>query len=671
MTHPKDDSPMIVTAQDGRGSAAPVSQQAAAADSAFVARRAASWLLAQRKADGHWVGELEGDTILETEWVLLKAFLGELDDPEVVAACRSVRRDARPEGGWAIYPGGPFEISASVKAYFALKLVGVSPDEPDMVRARELILQHGGLDACNSFTRFYLALLGQIPYDDCPAVPPELVWLPSWVPFSLAAMSSWTRTLVVPLAILSSLKPCRPVPDALRIDELKNPHFVPDWRKPAGLFTWRGFFLGVDRLLKAFDRIKPGVWRRAAVRSCHQWMLDHFEDSDGLGAIFPPMIYTVIVLETLGYDRNDRLFEWAVRQLDDLKVRDEENGLLWLQPCLSPVWDTAIATIALADVRDAQAENNPAARAELETALTTASRWLVAREIRRKGDWAIRRRFRHIEPSGWAFEYLNDHYADIDDTAMVLMALDRAGLRDDPTVKPAIERALNWLLALQGRDGAWAAFDADIDNQVLTQVPFADHNAMLDPGCADITARVVEMLGQLGFASSHPSIQRALEFIWSRQEPEGWWEGRWGVNAIYGTWQVLQGLAALGWPMSDPRLVKAADWLETIQQADGGFGESCRSYEDRSWIGQGPPTPSQTAWGLLGLIAAGRADSPAAHRAAAWLRDRQTSHGDWPEDQFTGTGFPKVFYLKYHLYRVSFPIMALARHARALTRRPS
>lgn len=620
-------------------------------------RRAEDWLIARRRPDGHWLAELEGDTILESEWVLLKAFLGELDEPRVVKACRYIRNRQRPEGGWAIYPGGPFELSASLKAYWCLKMAGVPIDEPDMVRARELILEAGGVWAVNSFTRFYLALLGQIPYDDVPSVPPELVAVPSWLPFSLAEMSSWTRTMVVPLAIVSTLQPRRELPERMSIKELFRPgEETPPSRWTRPRLSWSNFFLCVDKALKVYHRFATKWARNWAVRDCHRWMLDHFENSDGLGAIYPPMVYTLFVFEALGYDRKSPIYEWAVRQLDDLAI--EEGETLRFQPCLSPVWDTAIATIALAD------GGNPSNADRLrETA-----RWLLSREIRRPGDWARRRRFRKIEPSGWVFEYMNDHYADLDDTAMVVMAMHRAGLGDEPAAKAATIRAVNWLLALQGRDGGWAAFDADIDNRVLTKVPFADHNAMLDPSCADITARVLEMLGSLGYSAEHPAAARALEFLWRTQEPEGCWEGRWGVNYVYGTWQVLQGMRAIGVPMDHPRLRKAADWLESTQQSDGGWGESCMSYEDRAWMGRGEPTPSQTAWAVLGLVAAGRADGAAARRGIAWLLDRQRPEGDWEEQTYTGTGFPKVFYLKYHHYRVYFPLMALARHRDAASR---
>jgi len=370
------------------------------------------------------------------------------------------------------------------------------------------------------------------------------------------------------------------------------------------------------------------------------------------------MIYTVIALEVLGYDRDSAPVQWAHRQLEDLII-EEEDGKVRLQPCVSPVWDTAIATIALAD-----AQLPP-----YHPSLFRAVRWLLGKEVRVKGDWAVRRP--GVEPGGWHFQYHNELYPDIDDTAMVLLALQRTALGDSPEVKGATERGVNWLLGMQNRDGGWAAFDVDIDNEVLTKVPFADHNAMLDPSCADITARILELLGTLGHGPDHPSAVKALDYLWRTQEPEGCWYGRWGVNYIYGTWQVLQGLAALGFPMDDPRLQKGADWLESVQQPCGGWGESCHSYDDPTTMGRGEPTASQTAWALLGLIAAGRAESSSVTRGIQYLMGTQRPDGSWDEAPFTGTGFPRVFYLRYHLYRIYFPLMALSRYQAAAGALPS
>ncbi len=610
--------------------------------------RANDWLLARQHDEGYWVAELEGDTILESEYVLLLAFLGLESNPVCARMARYIRDQQLEDGGWAIYPGGPTDVSASVKAYFALKLVGIDPLDPAMVRARSAILEAGGAHECNSFTRFYLALLGQISYDDCPCVPPELVLIPAWLNFSLSAMSAWTRTIVVPLSIMSFYKPVRRLEPDRGIAELFRPDRALPSRATARWFTWTNFFLGMDRVLKWLDRRVPGALRKPAVRTAHQWMLAHCENTDGLGAIFPPMVYSIIALRCLNYDVDSTEVQWALRQLRGLQIA--EGDQVRVQPCTSPVWDTAIATICLAD----------AGVPPDHSAWKRAVDWLLSKEVRHPGDWQIRRP--GLEPTGWHFQFHNAFYPDLDDSAMVLLGLKRSPLASEPATAAAVARGVDWLLSMQNRDGGWAAYDVDIDNQVLTKLPFADHNAMLDPSCADITARVIELLGTLGYRSEHPSVARALEYLFRTQEPEGCWYGRWGVNYVYGTWQVLQGLCAIEFPMDHPALEKAAAWLESTQQPSGAWGETCRSYDEPALKGTGAATPSQTAWATLGLIAAGRASTPAVKRGIEYLVETQLADGSWEENSFTGTGFPRVFYLKYHYYRVYFPLMAIARH---------
>ncbi len=614
--------------------------------------RTRDWLLGRQEDEGYWVAELEGDTILESEYVLLMTFLGRETDEVSLRCARYIADHQLPDGAWAIYPGGPGEISASVKAYFALKLTGRSPEAPEMVRAREAILAMGGAHACNSFTRFYLALLGQIAYDETPCVPPELILLPPRLRFSLFAMSAWTRAIVVPLSIMSYHKPVRTLAPEQGIAEL----FLPErpTRNRGGLISWHRFFLGLDRVLKWLDRRVPAAWRRPGLRAAHRWMMEHCEDTDGLGAIFPPMVYAVIALKCLGYADDSPEVQWAMEQLDDLQIA--EGDRIRLQPCVSPVWDTAIATIAMADA------DLPASHPAWGRAID----WLLAKELRAAGDWAINGP--KVEPTGWHFQFHNKFYPDLDDSAMVMLALSRSPMAADPAVEAATRRGLDWLLAMQNRDGGWAAYDVDIDNQVLTKLPFADHNAMLDPSCADITARVIELMGTLGYSLDHPSVCKALDYIWRNQEPEGCWYGRWGVNYIYGTWQVLQGLAAIDYPMDRPEIHRAVAWLEATQQPSGGWGETCRTYDDPSLKGTGDPTPSQTAWAVLGLVAAGRAETPAVRRGIAYLLDQQNADGSWDETSYTGTGFPRVFYLAYHYYRIYFPLMAISRYRAALER---
>lgn len=670
--------------------------------------RTRDWLLARQHADGYWVGELEGDTILESEYALLLAYLGQERSELVRDLARHILKQQLPEGGWAMFPGGPPEVSGSVKAYWALKIAGHDPQSEPMRRAREAILRAGGAERVNSFTRYYLALLGAISYRQCPAVPPELVLLPAWAPFNIYEMSSWSRTIVVPLSLLWAFQPARPLPEELQIRELfhTTPEALPvsmppsaalDAMKRRARFPWARFFGLVDRGWKGLERLGIRPLRRRAVRRAADWMVERFEESDGLGAIFPPIIWSVVALKCLGHSDDSPLVQAALRELERLQIRDDD-GAVRLEPCKSPVWDTALSLLAL---REAEVPaDDPAVRRGVN--------WLLSKEVRRRGDWAVRNP--GLAPGGWFFEFHNAFYPDIDDTIMVTMALasclpgeghrlwtaalvptgpqghtstpDLAAVVAGRTVYPwqaqrdveqmqpmlaAIGRAVTWVLGMQCRGGGWGAFDRDNDRELLTRVPFADHNAMIDPPTADITARTLEMFGRLGVDPDHPSIRRALEFVWSEQEPDHCWYGRWGVNYLYGTWQVLVGLREVGVPVSDPRIQAAARWLKDQQQAAGGWGESALSYDHPQLRGAGPPTASQTAWALMGLMAAGEVHSPAVRRGVDYLLETQGPDGAWEEDQFTGTGFPRVFYLKYHLYRIYFPLMALARYARLKT----
>lgn len=615
---------------------------------------AARQLLASlQKPDGHWCAELEGDTILESEYVLIQAFLGRVGDPKIGKCARYLLEKQGVDGGWANYPGGPADISVSVKAYFALKIAGIAQDAEPMKRARLCILELGGAETVNSFTRFYLAALGQIPYSHCPSVAPELMLLPKWCPINIYKMSAWTRTIVVPLSIFYAHQPVVELPKNLGIEELyrvpPTPGNLPAVCRIQGrLLSWSNFFRIVDRGLKIYGKVAPGIIRKKAIAKAEQWMLERFEGSDGLGAIFPPMVYTIIALKCLGYDEGSTEFRWAEKQLDDLII--EEGDTIRLQPCVSPVWDTAWATIALAD-------SAPGVEQEC---VEKAAKWMLDREVRQPGDWAVH--VPNVEPTGWVFEYNNRFYADLDDTAAVLMALRRTRRFTDKPCQEAIHRAVCFTLAMQCKDRGWAAFDKDIDNKVLEAIPFADHNAMLDPSCPDITARILETLSLFGYKRGQPFVDDAIRFILSRQEPEGCWFGRWGVNYIYGAWQVLVGLAAVGYDMRHPKIRKAVEWLKSVQQSSGAWGESCTSYADRSLMGQGDPTPSQTAWAVLGLMAAGEARSDAVRQGIDYLIATQRADGGWDEEPFTGTGFPKVFYLRYHYYCLYFPLMALARY---------
>jgi squalene-hopene/tetraprenyl-beta-curcumene cyclase len=625
-------------------------------DLASAIERGRDGLLARQRPDGHWLGELEGDSILESEFILLMAFLGRERDDRVRRAANYLIQVQMPQGGWGNYPGGPAEVSVSVKAYFALKIAGHAPDANYMKRAASVIRGLGGAEACNSFTKFYLAMLGQTPYSNCPAVPPEIVLMPRWFYFNIYAMSAWSRTILVPLSVVWAHKPIRQLPVEISVRELflEAPETLRPPHPPTqARLTWTNVFLRIDSWLKRLERWYLTPFRRWAVRRAVAWMRERYVDSDGLGAIFPPMIYNAIVLRCLGVADDNPEMVWALKQLDDLMI--PEGDTIRLQPCVSPVWDTALSLIALADA--CVSGNAPQ--------IQRSVRWLLEREVRRPGDWSVANS--RVEPGGWCFEYRNGFYPDTDDTAMVLIALSRVGHARTAESSPAVGRALNWLLAMQNSDGGWAAFDRDINREILTKVPFADHNAMLDPSCPDITARVLEALGHFGHRPGQPVVDRALQFVERTQCANGPWIGRWGVNFIYGTWQVLVGLKSIGFDMHAPMVRKAVKWLKSVQQTDGAWGESCRSYDDPGWAGRGAPTASQTAWALLGLMAAGEADSTEARAGIDFLISTQGENGAWSEQPFTGTGFPKVFYLKYHMYPVYFPLMAVARMAKIST----
>lgn len=648
--------------------------------------RTRQWLLNRQQEDGSWCAELEGDTILESETVLLLAFLGHEDTDLAVRCAEYLVEQQLPEGGWSMYPGGAVEISGSVKAYFALKLTGHDPSAEYMQRARKAILAHGGADAVNSFTRYYLALLGQISYEQCPAVPPEILLAPKWFPANLYAVSSWSRTIIVPLSIISAYRPVRRLMPRLGIRELflREPENWPALRCPGltggmGLLSWDRVFRTIDTMFKWCQRHRVLPLRRKALAAAERWMVARFDQSDGLGAIYPPIVWSIVALKCLGYPDDSPEVEYCRRQLDDLVIEDEETGTARLQPCKSPVWDTAITIRALA--ASGVQPDNPAIREAID--------WLLARQITDSGDWA---ETVDVEPGGWCFEYANRFYPDNDDTAMVLLALqtqfsdaaahgslppelhlaatsredrERAEQRIDSMQKTveAIDRGVRWLLAMQNRDGGWGAFDRNNDREFLCHVPFADHNAMIDPSTPDLTGRALESLAKLGHRVGDPAVDRAVDYVRRAQKADGSWFGRWGVNYIYGTWQSLVGLTAVGVPVDDPVIVAGANWLLSHQQACGGWGESPDSYEFPHLRGQGSPTASQTAWALMGLLVSGFDEHPAVTRGMQYLLDMQNEDGSWDEPEFTGTGFPRVFYLRYHYYPIYFPLLALSQWA--------
>jgi len=630
--------------------------------------RAAKALLRQQRADGHWVFELEADATIPGEYVLLRQYLGEPDELELERKIGAyLRRIQCDHGGWALFHGGALDISASVKAYFCLKMIGDSPDAPHMAKARSAILGHGGAGQVNVFTRILLAQFGELSWAHVPTMPVEIVLLPRWFPIHLSRMSYWARTVIVPLLVLAALRTRARNPRKVGIPEL--------FAKPRPKVTnkaghqhrgWALFFNALDRVLKVADPLWPKSLRRRAIDRSVAFVKERLNGKDGLGAIYPAMANTVMMFDALGYPPEHPERAMARRAIDRLLVVREDEA--YCQPCVSPVWDTALASHALLEVQGEEA--SAAARRGLD--------WLrPLQELDVKGDWAERRP--DVRPGGWAFQYRNAHYPDLDDTAVVVMAMDRArrtlnaGEAAPAGDVAAIARGAEWIAGLQSRNGGWAAFDADNVDHYLNNIPFADHGALLDPPTADVSARCVGMLAQLGEPSSSPVMRAALDYLEREQLADGSWFGRWGVNYIYGTWSVLCALNAAGLESTAPTVRKAADWLISIQNQDGGWGEDCTSYKlDYRGYEPAASTASQTAWALLGLMAAGEVEHPATQRGIAWLRQTQDETGLWRQDAYTGGGFPRVFYLRYHGYPKFFPLWALARYRnllRANTRR--
>ncbi len=612
--------------------------------------RAQNHLLGLQRPDGHWEGELFVDATLCCDYIIYMHWRGNVDESLQAKCAARIRKTQTQDGGWNIFIGGPSEINASIKAYFALKLAGDSPNAAWMRDARANILRLGGIPQMNTYGRLYLALLGQFPWQYVPTIPPEIFLFPKWFFFNLYEMSSWSRTIIAPLTILNHHKPTRHLPSALQLHELypaglENTDL--SLKKEPRFWAWRNFFLRCDKVLKFYSKFPIHPLRNRALRAAEDWMVARMgEGSEGLSAIFPAMLNGMMALRVLGYGDDHPLVQKADRDFAGLFV--DEPGDFRIQPCLSPVWDTAITTIALAE------SGLPPAH----PALTRAAAWLEHKEVRCKGDWAVH--VPDVEPSGWAFEHENKFYPDTDDTMMVLMALRHVAPADSFTRKAQFDRALKWLLAFQCGDGGWAAFDKDVTASWLEHVPFADHNAILDPTCSDLTGRVLELLGYIGYDRRSDVVKRAVAMIRRTQEADGSWYGRWGVNYIYGTWQVLRGLAAIGENMDQEWIRRGRDWLESCQNDDGGWGETCESYNFPALKGRGPSTASQTAWALMGLCACGDPDRSSIRQGIDYLIRTQNVDGSWSEEFTTGTGFPCVFYLKYDMYRLHFPLLALA-----------
>jgi len=607
--------------------------------------RLRDWLLAQQHPDGYWVAELQGDTILETEYAIFLHYMGWGDAETYRLLANYVLTQQNEEGGWGMYPHAPTDVSATVKAYLLLKLAGHGVDSGLMQKIRAIILRQGGIVAVNSFTKVYLALVGEFPWEGVPAIPPELILFPRKFYFSIYSMSAWSRTMIVPLSIVEHTKLTRPFPftlDELYVGGRENADIHLPWSR--GIFTWRNFFLAWNYIIKAWQAQPVHPFRKHAIARCHDWLLARMNHSDGLGTIFPAMVNSIFALAALGYPSDHPLVQRERRELERFLIR--EGDTLRLQPCFSPVWDTAWATVAVK-----QADLEPT-----HPALVSAAEWLLSKETTIIGDWAIRNP--QNEPAGWYFEFHNEWYPDVDDTIMVLRALNAVEIPNRAELARAVERGFHWMLGMQCRNGGWASFDKDNDRYLYTQVPFADHNAMIDPPTADITGRVLQCLGEFGHTIEMPEAARAIEFIKRDQCKDGSWFGRWGCNYIHGTWQVLAGLAQIGEDLNQPYVQHAVRWLKSVQNKDGGCGETAGSYSDETLKGKGPSTASQTSWAVLGLIAVGESRSRAVRRGIEWLLNHQNADGSFTEQEWTGTGFPKVFYLRYHYYRAYFPLLA-------------
>lgn len=644
---------------------------------------AADWLSARQKPEGYWVGQLESNACMEAQWILALWFIGQEDHHLRPRLAASLKQSQREDGAWEIYHDAPAgDINTTVEAYAALRSMGVPKDDPDMVRAYEWIMSKGGLKNIRVFTRYWLALIGEYPWERTPNIPAEVIYFPNWFPFSIYNFAQWARATLMPIAVLSARRPSRPFPPENRLDE-----FFPEGRrnfdyaypeKPGADLVDKAF-LWIDRVLHWGQSAGIAPFKKGAVKRSLEWIIQH-QDADGVwGGIQPPWIYSMMAIYNEGYALDHPNVAAALGALDDPRWRVDVGEATWIQASTSPVWDTILTLLAFEDC-----DLNEKKSEEVEKAVD----WVLAQQVLKPGDWQVK--VPHVEPGGWAFEYKNYFYPDTDDTAVALIVLSQ--FRDDPKWKAkgidtAIERGVNWLFAMQCKGGGWGAFDKDNDKNYLTRIPFCDFGEALDPPSVDVTAHVLEAFGKLGFRKDHPNVRRGYDYLKREQEEDGSWFGRWGVNYIYGTGAVLPALEAIGEDMSRPYISRACDWLVSKQQEDGGWGESCASYMDPKMSGVGKTTASQTAWALMGLAAANRAqDRDAIDKGVAFLMDRQQD-GTWAEPEYTGTGFPgygvgatiklgdplleerlkqgpelsRAFMINYNLYRHYFPLMAMGR----------
>jgi squalene-hopene/tetraprenyl-beta-curcumene cyclase len=605
-------------------------------------------LLARQDPDGWWKGDLETNVTMDAEDLLLREFLGIRTEERTATTARWIRSQQSDDGTWPTFYGGPPDISATVEGYVALRLAGDDPEAPHMAAASAWVRKQGGIASARVFTRIWLALFGWWPWESLPEMPPEIILLPKWVPLNIYDFASWARQTIVPLTVVGSRRPARPAPFTL--DELHTDPANPAPPQPRHrLASWDGLFERMDKVLQTYHRFHLRPLRRFAEQQAVRWIIQRQENDGCFGGIQPPAVYSLMALHLVGYDLDHPVMRVGLDALDRFSV-ERENGLKMVEACQSPVWDTCLAAIALADA--GLPADHPA--------LVRAADWMIGEEVRKRGDWAVRRP--RLKASGFAFEFENDNYPDIDDTAEVVLALRRVDHPEPAKVEAAVRRSANWAAGMQSKDGGWGAFDADNTSMFPNKLPFCDFGEVIDPPSADVTAHVVEMLADLGF-SGHERTRRGVAWLLKEQEPDGSWFGRWGVNYVYGTGSAVPALVAAGIPTRHPSIRRAVTWLNEHQNTDGGWGEDLRSYDEpENWAGRGESTASQTAWALLALIAAGEQDGEAVRRGADWLSRTQLPDGSWDEPQFTGTGFPWDFSINYHLYRMVWPVTALGRY---------
>lgn len=635
-------------------------------------------LLHLQHPEGYWWAELESNPTMEAEYLMLNQFLGIGGEETQRKLCNQILTQQRSDGTWGQFYDAPGDLSTSTECYFALKLAGVSADEPLMERARDFILAKGGVPETRVFTKIWLSLFGQYDWRGVPVMPPEIMLLPNWFPVNIYEFSSWARATIVPLLVVLDRKPVKQVPDSAKIDELYPlPRHKTDYsiQRPSRLMGWETFFYAGDQVLRHVERLPWKPTRGQAIKKAEEWILSHQEADGSWGGIQPPWVYSLIALHELGYPLDHPVMERGIVGFRSFSI--EEDDRLKVQACVSPLWDTCLTMIALLDV--GLDPGHPA--------MVAAGSWLVDEQILTGGDWQVKAK--NVEPGGWAFEFCNNTYPDLDDSSEIVMALDRIRLPATVDRERSIDRAVQWMLGMQSANGGWAAFDKDNTKSLIANIPFSDFGETIDPPSVDVTAHILEMLGQLGYRADHPAVARGLDYVLSEQEADGPWFGRWGVNYIYGTGAVLPALRALDLDMNAPYIRKAVEWIIEHQNSDGGWGESCVSYVDPDWRGHGPSTASQTAWALLSLLAAGEVDRPATVAGVEYLIKTQMADGSWDEPYFTGTGFPGYgigqrleetapkgqldyrdhelpagFMINYHMYRNCWPLSALGRYRR-------